>query len=106
MGNLISSPPIVFLIFIIIFLVCSKAFSRYSRHGIRGERESDSYACGQRNIQNYINPDYSQFFPFAFLFTIMHVLVLVVATAPYDVPLLPVVFIVSGMLSLVIIFKR
>lgn len=106
MGNLISSPPIVFVTFLAIFLLCSKAFSRFSRHGIRGERESDSYACGQRNVKNYVNPDYSQFFPYAFLFTIMHVLVLMVATAPYDAPILPVVFVVSGMLSLVIIFKR
>ena len=106
MDNLIFAPPIVFLIFVAIFLLCSKGFSRYSRHGIRGERETDSYACGQRNVQNYVNPDYSQYFPYAFLFTIMHVLVLVVATAPYDAPLLPVVFIASGILSLVIIFKR
>ncbi len=80
--------------------------ARYSRHGMRGERETDSYACGQKNIQNYVNPDYSQFFPYAFLFTIMHVLVLVVATAPYDAPILPVVVIASGILSLAIIFRR
>lgn len=106
MDSLIFAPPIVFLIFVAIFLSCSKGFSRYSRHGVRGGHELDSYACGQRDVRNYVNPDYSQFFPYAFLFTIMHVLVLVVATAPYDAPLLPVVFIVSGVLCLVIIFKR
>lgn len=106
MEKLISSPPIVFLLFALIFWIGSKALAKYSRHGIRGERESESYACGQRNVPNYVNPDYSQFFPYAFLFTIMHVLVLVVATAPYDAPLLPVVVIASGVLSLAIIFRR
>lgn len=106
MEKLILAPPIAFLIFFVIFLACSKGFSRYSRLAVRGEHELDSYACGQRNVQNYVNPDYSQFFPFAFLFTIMHVMVLVVATAPYDAPLLPAVFVASGILSLVIIFKR
>lgn len=106
MKSLIFAPPIVFLIFVVIFLACSKGLSRYSHRGIRRENESDAYACGQRNVQHYVNPDYSQFFPFAFFFTIMHVLVLVIATAPYNTTLLPVVYIASGILSLVIIFKR
>ena len=107
MGNLISSPPIVFLIFAAIFFVCSEGLSRYSHNGVRAAgHESESYACGQRDVQNYVNPDYSQFFPFAFLFTIMHVLVLVIATAPYDAAFLPVAYILSGVLSLVILFRR
>ena len=106
MEKLLSSPPIVFLLFVILFWIFSKAMARYSTHGAGGGRETDSYACGQRDVQNYVNPDYTQFFPYAFLFTIMHVLVLVVATAPYDAPLLPIVVIGSGVLSLAIIFRR
>ena len=106
MDALILTPPIAFLIFVLIFFAFSKGFSRYS-HVRSGEADGlDSYACGQRDVRNYVNPDYSQFFPFAFLFTIMHVLVLVVATAPYDAPILPVVFIAAGMSCLAIIFKR
>ena len=106
MEKILSSPPIVFLIFGLIFYVGSKALAKYSRHGLRGERETDSYACGQRDVPNYVNPDYSQFFPYAFLFTIMHVLVLVVATAPFDATVLPVMVIAAGILSLIIIFRR
>lgn len=106
MEVLLFAPPIVFLMFVFVFQIFSKSVEKYSRHGIRTEHESDPYACGQRDIQNYVNPDYSQFFQYAFFFTIMHVLVLVVATAPYDAPFLPVVFIISGMLSMVILFKR
>jgi NADH-quinone oxidoreductase subunit A len=106
MEKLISSPPIVFLIFTVLFFIGAKLLGFLSSSGIRGERETDSYACGQKDVQHYVNPDYSQFFPFAFLFTIMHVLVLVVATAPFDALLLPVVVIASGALSLAIIFRR
>lgn len=106
MDALIFAPPVTFLIFVLIFFVCSRSFSRYSHEGSGGKNGLDSYACGQRDVRNYVNPDYSQFFQFAFLFTIMHVLVLVVATAPYDAPVLPVVFIAAGILCLAMIFRR
>ena len=41
-----------------------------------------SYACGENVDQPRIQPSYEQFFPFAFFFTIMHVVALVIATAP------------------------
>jgi len=106
MDAIILAPPIAFLIFAVIFSGCSRGFSRFSHESSGREDGLDSYACGQRDVRNYVNPDYSQFFPFAFLFTIMHVLVLVVATAPYDAPVLPVVFIAAGIFCLIMIFKR
>lgn len=106
MDKLIIAPPIAFFLFIAIFMTFSKVLSRCSRQGIRRERDLDPYACGQRDVQHYVNPDYSEFFPYAFFFTIMHVLALVIATAPYDALLLPVLFIAFGILCLVIIFKR
>ncbi|OGV58660.1 MAG: hypothetical protein A2283_02465 [Lentisphaerae bacterium RIFOXYA12_FULL_48_11] len=41
-----------------------------------------AYACGEDVKNHRISPDYSEFFPFAFFFTIMHVLALVVVTVP------------------------
>lgn len=106
MVGLLYSPPIVFLIFLVIFLASAKAFSLYAYSNAQREHGLDAYACGQRNVRHYINPDYSQFFPFAFFFTIMHVLALVIATAPYEALLLPIVYIASGILAMVIIFKK
>ncbi len=106
MGSLIFSPPIVLVLFFVLFAAFSQGISFFSHQGVRGVNETDSYACGQKNIQHYVNPDFSQFFPYAFFFTIMHVLVLIVATAPYDAPLLPIIYTLSGILSLVIIFRR
>lgn len=106
MENILLTPPVVFLIFIALFLLFSKSLSRYSNINIKGKHGLDAYACGQRNIQNYINPDYSEFFPLAFFFTLMHVITLVIATAPYDALLLPIIYILSGILVMIIIFRR
>jgi hypothetical protein len=106
MSIVLFAPPTIFLMFFALFFLGSRLLSRFSVQGVKGGSKTDSYACGQRNIENYINPDYSEFFPFAFFFTIMHVLVLVVATAPRDALLLPILFIISGILSMVIIFRR
>ena len=106
MEILILTPPVVFIIFLAIFLAGSRGLSHYSARSKGVEHQLDAYACGQRNVRNYVNPDYSQFFPIAFFFTIMHVLVLVVATAPADAIVLPVIFILVGLLSIVILLKR
>ena len=79
---------------------CMPRSSAHREHGLEG------YACGQRNVRHYVNPDYSQFFPFALFFTIMHVLVLVVATASYEALLLPIIYVASGVLAMIIIFKN
>lgn len=106
MKEVLYSPPIVFALFLIFFTLAYRFFSRYSAQGKAGKHTYESYACGQRDVENYVNPDYSNFFPFAFVFTVVHVLILVAATAPADVQLLPVIYVVGGILSILISFKR
>ena len=47
-----------------------------------GSGKGEAYACGEDVKDHRVQPDYQQFFPFAFFFTIMHVLALVVVTVP------------------------
>ena len=47
-----------------------------------GSGKGKAYACGEDVKNHHAQPDYQQFFPFAFFFTIMHVLALVVVTVP------------------------
>jgi len=71
--------------------------------------KTESYACGHNIEDSRVNPNYSQFFPFAFFFTIMHVVALVVATYPRgDIGAigLGVAYLVSASVSLFILFKR
>jgi len=106
MKTVLFSPPVLFILAFLIFIGISKYLSRFESKGRIGEHGLDSYACGQRDVPNYVNPDYSQFFIYAFVFTVAHILILVVATAPLTTNSLPVVYIVAGMLALIIALKR
>jgi NADH-quinone oxidoreductase subunit A len=41
----------------------------------------EPYACGEESPDTMVQPDYGQFIPFAFFFTILHVVALMVTTA-------------------------
>ena len=115
MEQLLYYPPVTLLIFLLLGLALSRAAAGYAAVGEESVRKLESYACGQRQVNHSVSPDYSQFFPYAFFFTIMHVLVLVVATAPswkLGAPgamgafALPLLYVAGGLLALVIIFRR
>jgi len=106
MEQLLLSPPIVFLIFILLGLGFLRLVEPYAAAGADSEHKLEPYACGQRQVVHDVSPNYSQFFPYAFFFTIMHVLVLVVATAPKGALLLPLLYVAGGLLALIIIFRR
>ncbi|MCR4962696.1 MAG: hypothetical protein K6B40_02290 [Firmicutes bacterium] len=106
-GNILLSPPVLFLLLLAIGLALSHAVSGLAAPGgANGDRKLESYACGQRHYTHNTSPDYGQFFPYAFFFTIMHVLVLVIATAPRDVLTMPLLYVGAGLLALYIIFRR
>jgi len=106
MEQLLFSPPVALVIFIFLGLALSQAVSGYAATGELNERKFESYACGQRQVRHSVSPDYSQFFPYAFFFTIMHVLVLVIASAPRNAVVLPLLYVGCGILALTIIFRR
>ncbi len=106
MGSFVLSPPIVLIVLLIVGAFFSYMVSSLSAKGEISARKEEAYACGQRNVTHSVSPEYSQFFPIAFFFTIMHVLVLVVATAPKGVITLPLIYIAAGVLALIIIIRR
>jgi NADH-quinone oxidoreductase subunit A len=64
-------------------LGCSYLLSALFSGGKPGKASSRKpYACGEDFNGTMIQPDYSQFFPFAFFFTIIHVVALTVWTIP------------------------
>ena len=72
-----------------------------------GKREP--YACGEDVGEQRSQPDYGQFFHFAFFFTIMHVVALVVATVPrgsIGAAALAVGLLVSATIALLVLFRR
>lgn len=78
MLNYILTPPVAFILVLVIVGIFSYLCSRLAYK----DKESSGlpYACGEDTYNEYAQPDYSQFFPFAFFFTIAHVATLVLAT--------------------------
>jgi len=82
---ILLSPPIVFILLCSAMVLLSMAFSRYAfRKKEQSAGAKKAYACGEDFHDHLIQPDYSQFFPFAFFFTILHVVALVIATVPTE----------------------
>ena len=104
-------PPIAFLLILALMLIQLRGLSVFSapaKGGPAGGKRK-AYACGEDVKENRAQPDYSQFFPFAFFFTIMHVLALVVATVPvHDWPAVQIAagYLICSAIGLFILFRR
>ncbi len=110
MNNILLSPPLAFVIIFlaaIILAVSLSALSLKPKH-----RENDSakaYACGEEMDTNLMQPDYTQFFPFAFFFTILHVVALILATVPVQTLgsfAIAVIYLLGAVVAMFILFRR
>jgi hypothetical protein len=75
----------------------------------KGAGQGKAYACGEDLPSHRMQPDYAQFFPFAFFFTIMHVVALIVGTVPSgDVKSfgIAIVYLLAAFCGLFILFRR
>jgi len=78
-------PPIAFGIVLLAALGLSAALSRLSFRGKpRSGGATEPYACGEDFPIPMIQPNYGQFLPFAFFFTILHVVTLVITMVPVE----------------------
>jgi len=110
MNKLLLTPPIAFSIILLTALFVSFCFSKLS---FKAKKKSDeggeSYACGEDMYDHMAQPDYSNFFPFAFFFTLAHVGTLIIVTVPiesiksFDIA---VVYIIGIIVGLSILFRK
>jgi NADH-quinone oxidoreductase subunit A len=110
MKNIMFSPPIVLVILLAATLTLVRLMSGLSfKRKTRPEDIGKSYACGEDTLHHLIQPDYSQFFPFAFFFTIIHVIALIVTTVPLvtaQTLSIAVIYIMGAVAGLFILFRR
>jgi NADH-quinone oxidoreductase subunit A len=108
--NLLLSPPVVFIIILGAVLSLSFVLSRLAfKPERRVEGLTKSYACGEDLADNMIQPDYSQFFPFAFYFTMLHVVALMIAAVPaatIETLLIAIIYIIGAIVGLLILYRR
>lgn len=106
MDNILLSPPVAFTLILAVVFLFAFVSKFIAPKGTASFGKGEAYASGQNVKSERIQPDYSQFFPFAFFFTIMHVVVLIVATVPKEVSLMSFIYIFAAILALLILFRK
>jgi len=111
MEQLLLTPPVVFAIVFLFVLLFSTALSRlsYKKKEKREEGTGKAYACGEDVEDHMAQPDYSQFFPFAFFFTVAHVATMMITAIPLEsinTLIMAELYIVGVVAGLFILFRR
>ena len=108
--ELLLTPPVVFIAVLVAALFFAYVLSKLAiKPKSIPAGLTQEYSCGEDVKTHMIQPDYSQFFPFAFYFTILHVVALMIATVPVATMqsfLIAVVYILGAIVGLFVLYKR
>jgi NADH:ubiquinone oxidoreductase subunit 3 (subunit A) len=106
MYDIIISPPVAFVILLALCAGILAVSKLLAACGKDAKNKLNAYACGEDMQENQAQPDYAQFFKFAFFFTIMHVVALMVATEPNGISPVSGVYLGVTALALFMLFRR
>ena len=110
MNTILLSPPICFMAVLFMITLFSGLLSKLSFKSKNQPADiGTSYACGENVETNLMQPDYSQFFPFAFFFTVLHVVALTIATIPVETMnsfAMAVIYLAGALIGLMILLRR
>jgi NADH-quinone oxidoreductase subunit A len=109
MPNPLLIPPIAFSIVMLVVMAQSFLMKKTSFRGKLGVGATKAYSCGEDMEVNAFRPEYGQFFSFAFFFSIMHVVALVVATMPSGLPgsyFIAALYVVGALIGLMALLRR
>lgn len=108
--DIILTPPVAFMIILAVTIILAGALSGFSCKIKKPPQDMDTaYACGEEVSDQRVQPDYSQFFPFAFFFTILHVVAMIVTTVPAQTIQsfsIAVIYIAGAATGLFILFRK
>ena len=105
--DIIFTPPVAFALLLISSLATLRFLKRtFAPKGTDSERKGEAYACGQRNMPDHVKPNYSAFIAYAFFFTVMHVLVLLIATVTREAVLWPIILIVITTFVMYLVLRK
>ena len=110
MNKMLLMPPVCFIVVLAMVAAFTAILSKFSfKSKNRPADIGTSYACGENIDTHLIQPDYSQFFPFAFLFTVLHVVALTIATVPIESVTslaMAVIYLSGALVGISILFRR
>ncbi len=112
LDNLLA-PPLAFALVLLLVGLLFWFFGRFSFQPQPGqEASSKPFACGEDG-QPVVQPDYSRVFPFAFYFTVLHVVALMAATVPahsaagsHSPLAIAGIYIVGAVIGLFVLYRR
>ena len=107
--RILFSPPGAFIITLFVVAILAKLLGSCASGKRKDQTDAKkAYACGEDFDGHFIQPDYSQFFPFAFFFTILHVVALVVATIQISAGTvsIAVLYLVIALVGLSLLLRR
>lgn len=102
-------PPVAFTLMVLVLWALAAALKMLAPKGTaKREGTCKAYGCGEDVELHRMQPDYGHFFPFAFFFTVMHVVALILATVPHNLTtaFLPLLYVAAAATALLILFKR
>jgi NADH-quinone oxidoreductase subunit A len=103
-------PPLAFIIILTFSMLLSLISSKFAcKPSSNPAGKLKAYACGENVPDHRLQPEYSQFFPFAFFFTIMHVLALIITTFPSGTGRavgIAALYVLAAAAGLLILFRR
>lgn len=109
-NSVVLAPPVAFVIVLALAALLALALSRLAFRNRKPTHGSvQPYACGEDMPDQMIAPNYGQFLPFAFFFTILHVVALTIATvAKLDstVFALALVYLAGAICGLVVLYRK
>jgi len=111
MDKLILLPPPAFLIIFSFAIIFGQVFLRFLTFKKKDSKDDGcgkAYSCGEDEVKHLIQPDYSQFFPFAFFFTILHIIALMATTVPIatlDSITIAVFYLIGAVISLSVFLR-
>jgi NADH-quinone oxidoreductase subunit A len=103
------SPPTAFLVVLAAGVCVFGVFSSLSLSKGRTGAGAKPYACGEETPDQKVQPDYSQFFPFAFFFTILHVIALMTTTMQVGTLAtlcIALIYVLGGFVGLSVLYRR
>jgi hypothetical protein len=107
---LLLIPPVALALLVLVVWALYRGAGRLSFKRTAERGALDKPYAGGENIETHrVQVDYGQFFPFAFFFTILHVVTLVIATSPartLESFAIAVIYVLGALLGLFILFRR
>ena len=102
-------PPVAFVIVFAAVIAFALLLTGLAFKNKRAAGTTKAYACGEETPDTMIKPDYAQFFPFAFFFTILHVAALMITTVPVETAtifVIAMIYMAGAVVSLFVLYRR